>query len=264
MPMEKMDYWKKDLFPKEYQNLEWNIPEQKTGTISIVGGNSQNFSSIIKSAEFLQQTYPINTLKIILPDSLKTKLPPLETAIFTPSTSSGSFDKSPLLSDSLKNTDFNILLGDFSKNSATTIAISDAIKSSTSKILLARDTIDLLGPEMANIVDREEGLFIIGSMIQLQKMFRAIYYPKVLLLSMPIMQAVEALHKFTLSYPVTIFTFHQEKIIIANAGEVATVPISSTPYTPISIWSGNIACKIAMMNLYTPGKPLEATIAALS
>ncbi|MBQ3352176.1 hypothetical protein IJG91_00720 [Candidatus Saccharibacteria bacterium] len=260
--MEKFDYYEKIENLKKYQELSWNIPEQKNGKISLIGGNSQSFSNIIKSAESLQQSFPIKDLSIILPDSLKNKLPPLPNFVFASSTESGSFAKSDILDNALKNSDFNILLGDFSKNSATCIAIAEALKSSDNPTIFARDTIDLLLPEMVNIIEKEN-LFIIGTMAQLQKLFRAVYYPKMLLLSMPLMQVVENLHKFTLSYPCTILTFLENQVIIANNGKVAGIPIGSTSYTPLSLWDGELAGKIAAMNLFNPGKPLEATISGL-
>ena len=260
--MEKFDYYKKIEDLKQYQELSWNIPEQKSGKISLIGGNSQSFSNIIKNAEFLQQKFPIKNLNIVLPDSLKNKLPPLPNFVFTEATESGSFAKSDALNATFSSSDFNVLLGDFSKNSATCVAIANALKSSSVPTVFARDSIDLLLPEMVNIIEKDN-LFFIGTMAQFQKLFRAVYYPKMLLLSMPLMQAIENLHKFTLSYPCTIITFFENQIIIANSGKVVSIPISKTNYTPLSLWNGELAEKIAAMNLFSPEKPLEATISSL-
>lgn len=259
--MEKLDYFEKKSL-KDYQDLKWNIPERKTGSISIVGGNSENFANIIKSAEFLEKSFPLEKLNVVLPDSLKSKLPPLDNLVFTASTKSGSFDKSDELDVSLSSSDFNILLGDFSKNSATTVALTKALNDSSVPTVFARDTLDLLSQEMINLVEKEH-LFITASMSQMQKFLRAIYYPKMLLLSMPLLQTVEVLHKLTLSYNLTILTFHQEQILIANSGKIIAIPISETTYTPISLWMGDLACKIAGMNLYNPNNELAATAAAL-
>ena len=256
--MEKYDYWQKNQSNKLFQDLSWNIPEQKTGTFNIIGGNSSSFSSVIHSAEYLTKFFPIKNLSILLPESLKSKVPPLPEIAFLKATESGSFDKSPLLNEFVNSADFSIFIGDFSKNSATCIAISDAIKSSEKPILLTRDSIDLVLPEMSNLIERKN-LFLVGSLAQIQKVFRAVYYPKVLLLSMPILPIVEALHKFTLSYDVTILTFHNDQIIVANSGNVITTPLEKTIYTPITLWSGSLAINIAANNYFSPGKPLEAT-----
>lgn len=261
--MEKLDYWKKEQNLKGYDDYKWNIPEQKTGTVALVGGNSQNFASTIKTAEFLGQNFPVNKLNVVLPDALKSKLPPLPDLLFTPSTESGSLAKSGELNTAVANADFAIFAGDLSKNSATTIAVAESIKNADTPAILVRDSVDLLSTEMSELLEHG-GLYLLASMSQLQKLLRAIYYPKMLLLSMPLMQAVEVLHKFTLSFPVTVITFHQEQIIVASDGKVTTLPIAATSYTPLTLWSGELASKIAMMNLYNPGKLLEATLASFS
>ncbi len=190
--MEKIDYWEKKSEKPDSTDLEWNIPEQKSGSVSIIGGNSQNFSTVIRSAEFLQKTYPIKKLNIAIPDSLRGKIPPMPEFIFCPSTDSGSFSESALLNETVSSVDFSIFIGDLSRNSATAVAIADAIKSSSTPILITRDSVDLILPEMNDIIERDN-LFVIASMAQIQKLFRAVYYPKVILLSMPILPVVEAL-----------------------------------------------------------------------
>ena len=261
--MQKLDYWIRNPDLKLYKDLEWNIPEQKSGTLNIVGGNSSSFSTVVHTAEFLSKTFPIKKLNILLPASLKSKVPPLPDITFLPATESGSIDKSPLLNDFLDSADFTMIVGDVSKNSATSVALSDAIKSTTRPVLLTRDAIDSVTPEMTNLIEREN-LYLIGSLAQIQNVFRAVYYPKMILLSQPLMPIVEALHKFTLSYPVTILTFHQDQIIVASSGKVVTTPLEKTPYTPISLWDGQLASKISAMNLFTPSKPLEASVSALT
>lgn len=261
-----LPYWQKNDF-KLKAELEWNIPEQKTGVISVIGGNSGSFSSIIRTAEFLNREYPLERVNVLLPDSLSKKVPPLPDISFAPSTDSGSFAKSSILASAVENSDFSLFLGDLSKNSETAIAITNSIATASSDtpmkpVLLTRDTVDLVTPEMNNLIDREN-LFFFVSMAQLQKLFRAVYYPKVLLLSMPLMAVIEVLHKFTLSYPCTIVTFHQDQIIVASSGKIITTPLESTNYSPLTLWSGQLASKIAALNLYNPGKPLEATVAAI-
>ncbi len=247
-----------------YNSLAWNIPEQKTGTINIVGGHSGGFFTPIQAAEYLTSSFPIQNINLLLPDSLKNKLPNnLPGITLLPSTDSGSIAKSPQLSAYLSEANFSVLIGELSKNSATTIALAEAIKSSDKPVLITRDSIDLLLPEMNSLIDRED-LYIVGSLAQLQKLFRAVYYPKMILLSMPLIPVAEALHKFTLSYPTTILTFHNDQIIIANQGQVLALPLEKTTYSgqPIRLWSGDLACRIAALNLFNPNQKLEATTLA--
>lgn len=255
--MDKLGYFKKITDKKSFSDTEWNIPEQKTGTLTLVGGNRENFAFLIHSAEKLETT-KVKTINILLPDVLKSKLPPLESLTFLPSTDSGSIAKSKIIGDYFNSSDFVAIMGDLSKNSETAIAIADAVKNTTTNVLLTRDTIDLLLPEMPSLIEREN-LFFVGSAAQIQKLFRAVYYPKVLLLSMPLIPVVEALHKFTLSYPATILTLHQEQILIAKNGKILSIPLEKTTYTPISLWNSDLAAKIAANNLLLKTAPLEAT-----
>ena len=108
-----------------------------------------------------------------------------------------------------------------------------------------------------------EKLIIFASMAQLQKLFRAVYYPKVLLLSQSLVQVAEALHKFTLSYPISIITFHSGQILVAKNGNVNVVPLEKSGYSPITIWNGELAAKIVALNLYNPDNFLVTTTTAL-
>ncbi len=263
-----LSYWHKQSQPL-FDNLLWNIPEQKTGHIAVVGGNSQNFSTVVRISEFINQTFPIKTLTTVLPDALRGKLPPLPNLDFLPSTESGSFAKSRQLELAVSSPGATLIIGDLSRNSATAVALSDAIASSMPQdetlpnlLVLARDSIDLLASEAGRWLSRPNTI-IIASMAQLQKLFRAIYYPRMILLSQPLIPTLETLHKFTLTYPATLLTFHQDNIIVAQGGEVSTTHLVDTDYSPISLWSGQLAARVTALNLYNPKQNFAATTAAI-
>ncbi|MDB5183681.1 MAG: hypothetical protein JWO07_362, partial [Candidatus Saccharibacteria bacterium] len=86
-----------------------------------------------------------------------------------------------------------------------------------------------------------------------------VYYPKILTFSMQLQQLVETLHKFTITYPVTVMTFHQEQLVIAAGGQVTTTPWDA----PMSIWKGSVATYASAYYLWNPKKPLEAATASL-
>lgn len=259
--MENFKYWQKQDKPL-FSDLLWNLPEQKSGKLAIIGGNSQNFSTEAKVSEFCQHNFNLESVTTILPDSLKSKLPPLPNLIFTPATDSGSFKKSAELYSALASSDISVFLGDFSKNAETSIAISTALKTLATPAVITRDTVDLVADTAADFIEKDN-LFIVASAIQLQKLFRALYYPKVILLSMPILPVVEVLHKFTLSYPTTILTFHENQILVAHNSKVISTSIEKTNYTPLSLWSGELASRIATLSLANPNLPLESTAAAV-
>lgn len=257
-----VSYWQKQSTPL-YPDLAWNIPEQKTGSIAVIGGNAQGFSSVIRISELLSQNFPFAKITTILPDALRGKLPNLPDLEFSASTASGSFAKSALIETALDTSDAVLFAGDLSRNSETAIAISSAISpSGTNPLVFTRDSIDLLAPTAANWLSRPQ-TFIIASMLQLQKLFRSIYYPRMILLSQPLLPVLETLHKFTLSYPTTIVTFHQENIIVASGGQISTTHIVDTEYIPIGLWSGQLAGSILALNLYNPKQAFAASTAAV-
>lgn len=100
---------------------------------------------------------------------------------------------------------------------------------------------------------------LILSFAQLQKLFRTLYYPKILTFSIQLLQLVEALHKFTITYPITIATLHQDTLIAAHSGEVTT-----TPWTdPMRIWRGTVAARASVYYIWNPSRPLEAITTSL-
>ena len=102
-----------------------------------------------------------------------------------------------------------------------------------------------------------------ASLSQLQKLLRAIYYPKMILMSQSLVQVAEILHKFTLSYPIKIVSLHDGQILVAKNGLVKAVPLEKSGYSPILLWSGELAAKIVAINLYNPNDFIGATICAI-
>ncbi len=259
-------YWKKQTSPL-FADLAWNIPEQKNGRVGIIGGNAGGFHGVMKLAESLTNDFPLRAVDILLPDALRGKVPSLPSLEFAPSTESGSFAKSTELSQACLADDLTVLAGDFSRNSATAAALSNAIREAiengvASPLLVMRDSVDLLSAD-ASILLGHPKLILIASMAQLQRIFRAVYYPRMLMLSQSLVVAVETLHKFTLSYPATILTFHEQQIIVAEGGQIVSTPLEKTKYSVLELWSGGLAAKVAGYNLYNPGQSFKATAAAI-
>lgn len=257
-----MDYFEK-LDTKPDEDLSWNIPEQKQGSVNIIGGSLQNFRTEIKTAEFLSNNYPLKEVRLILPDTLKNKLPPLPNFTFVPATESGSMDDSQMLRDVFNASDFNLVLGDLSKNAITSKAITGASATAEKMTLLTRDTVDLAAENEIDKLLMNENIILLATMPQLLKIFRAVYYPKMLLLSEPLMQVAEALHKFTLSYPVSIVTLNEGQILVASEGIIKAVALERTGYSALTLWNGELAAKIVAINIYTPNSFIKATSSVL-
>lgn len=257
-----MDYFEK-IEDNPYKELEWNIPERKQGIVNIIGGNAQSFKTEVKVAEYLAKTFPIEETMVILPDSLKNKLPNLPNLKFLPATDSGSFAESQELVDVFNAADYNLVLGDLSKNSVTLRAVSGACRSSEKMTLITRDAVESVienGPER---VLMNENLIFMASVAQLQKLLRAVYYPKMLLMSSSLVQVTEVLHTFTFSYPVSVITLHNGQVLVAHNGIVKAVALDKTSYSPILFWAGELASKIVGMNLYNPNKFIEASVCGI-
>jgi hypothetical protein len=257
-----MDYFKK-IEQNLYSDLTWNIPDNKQGEVNVIGGNSQNFNTEVKNAELLSEKFPIKTVNLFLPDALKTKLPPLENFRFLPSTDSGSFADSDELKAALNSADFNLLTGNFSKHSITERALSDALKTAEKPTLITRDTTELIAAGNPEQLLMNDNLFFFTSLPGIQKLFQSVYYPKVITLSQSLIQIAEALHKFTLSYPVSLITFHNGQILVAKNGNVSAVAIENTSLTPLTLWGSELAAKITAYNLYNPNNFEQATISSL-
>lgn len=257
-----MEYFEK-ITKKPKEDLSWNVPEQKRGIVNIIGGNDGNFNNEIKIAEFLGREYPIEDVKVVLPDSLKNKLPPLPNFIFMPATETGSFTESQELYDAFDVADYNLVLGDLSRNAITGKALAQACRKTERMTLITKDAVELLAEHEAERWLMNENLVLMASMPQLQKVLRAVYYPKMLLLSQSLVQVVEVLHKFTLSYPIALVTLHNEQILLAENGIVKAIPLEKSGYSPIMIWSGELAAKIVGMNLYNPNRFIDASCAAI-
>ena len=257
-----MDYFEK-IEKNPYEDLKWNIPERKQGTVNIIGGNISHFRTEVKVAEFLNAEYPVELVKVVMPDALKAKLPPLEDFVFLPSTDAGSLAESQELLNIFNTADFNLVVGDLSRNKVTGKAVVSACHSAEKMTLVTRDSVDAIANNGPEKLLMNENLIFLASMPQLVKLLRAVYYPKMLLQSQSLVQVSEVLHKFTLSYPVRIVTLHNGQVLVAEGGSVKAVALEMTGYSPITFWGGELAAKIVALNLYNPNSFIEATISVL-
>jgi len=257
------DYWKqqqptKPLFP----DIEWSRPEQKTsrGRLGIIGGNKLGFAGVAESYSTALNT-GAGEVRVLLPDCLRKSIPASMTdVIFAPCNPSGSLSRDALPDLTALGTWASCLLlaGDAGRNSETAIAYSDLIRNYTGQLVITRDAVDLVKNDSEALVNRPNTTLIV-SFAQLQKIFQAVYYPKMLTFSMQLLQLVEALHKFTVTYPVTIAVLHRDTLIVAHDGQVVTTKWE----TPLAIWRGITAARAATYLMWTPSQPLHAIATSL-
>lgn len=255
-------YWQKQsttapLFP----DIQWAKPEQKSrsGRLAIIGGNKLGFIAV-RDAYEVASSLGVGQIRAILPDALRSTIPSqFSDAIFVPSNPSGGFSREAKAEfmAACQWADICVLVGDSGKNSETAVTI-EALLATDTRLVITRDAVDLLRPAAMRMVERAETTLVV-SFAQLQKLFQAIYYPRVLSFSMPLMQLVEALHKFTITYPCTVVVFHQNQLIVAVGGQVSTTEWDE----PMMIWRGITATRAASYMLWSPSKPFEAITTSL-
>ena len=258
-----LDYWQKQtssepLFP----DMEWNKPERRdqAGRLGIIGGNKLGFAGV---AEAYNTAVSVGAgeVRLLLPDALKKTIPKSITeVIYAPTTLSGGLAKDAYADMiSLSNWSQAILLGgDAGRNSETAVAYETFLATYQGQVVITRDAVDLVLNSSEAVAMRADTSLVV-SFAQLQKLFRTIYYPKVLTFNMQLLQLVEAIHKFTLTYPVQLCVLHKDTLVIAHGGQVATMPWQN----PMVIWRGILAAKISTYTMWAPDKPFQSTCAAV-
>lgn len=256
-------YWKRQtaetpLFP----DIEWSKPEQKSqsGKLGIIGGNKLGFAGVAEAYSTALST-GAGHIRVLLPDVLKKSIASSITdAVFAPTNPSGSLSKDAIAEMNAMGEWANsiLLIGDAGRSGETAVVYEQFIQSYTGQLILTRDAIDLVKNGSEMLVERPNTV-LIASFAQLQKLFQAVYYPKVLTFSMQLTNLVEAVHKFTITYPVTIAVLHKDHLVVASNGQVT----SQAWDTPMLIWRGSVAAKAAAYWLWTPSKPLEAITSSI-
>jgi len=257
------EYWLKQepdkpLFP----DIIWSKPEQKShaGKLAIIGGNKLGFVSVAENYQTALDT-GVGKAKILLPDALKKSLPPqFSDVIFAATNPSGglakeSFDEVTALAAWA---DGVLLIGDSGGNAETALVYEDLARRFTGCLTLTRDAIDLFKNSPESLVEREQTT-LVASFSQLQTFFKNLYYPKILTHSMNLANFVETLHKFTITYPATIVTLHQDNLVVAHDGKV----VSQAWSNPMAIWRGEVATKMAVWWLWNQNKPFESAVSSL-
>lgn len=261
--MQQFPYWRQQATDKAlFPDVEWSKPEQRShaGKLGVIGGNKLGFLAV-GDAYVVASDIGIGQVRVLLPDVLKKSVPSVITdVVYGASNPSGGLARaaSPDMQALGAWADGVLLIGDAGRNSETAIVYEDFIRNYTGILTITRDAVDLMLNSPEALVERNNTLLVV-SFAQLQKIFTKVYYPKILTFSMQLQQLVEVLHKFTITYPVTIMTFHQAHIIVASAGQVTTTAWGN----PMSIWKGTIAVQATTYLIWSPKRPLEAATTSL-
>lgn len=256
-------YWRAQALDRPlFPNIEWNKPEQRAlaGKLAIIGGNKLGFAGVAESYSTALKT-GAGEVRVLLPDILRKTIPTnITDTVFGATNPSGSLASNALGDmEALDAWATGILLaGDAGRNSETAILYENFILSSTKPLTITRDAVDLVKNSATTLVERPDTLLVV-SFAQLQKLFQSVYYPKILTFSMQLTSLVEALHKFTITYPVSIAVLHKDYLAVASSGEVTTTQWGNA----MAIWRGQVATRAAVYWLWNPGSPLAPVTASL-
>jgi NAD(P)H-hydrate repair Nnr-like enzyme with NAD(P)H-hydrate dehydratase domain len=257
------DFWRKQEAGKPlFPDIEWSKPERRdqAGKLLIVGGNKLGFSAVAEAYQTALSA-GVGQVKVLLPDCLKGTVPStLLDVVFAACTPSGSLSKDAIseLKVAGQWSDAVLLIGDAGRNAETALVYEEFIRQYTDQLTITRDAVDLIKNDPTLIADRPNTL-VVASFAQAQKLFGGVYYPKVLTFNMQLLQLVEALHKFTITYPVSILTLHKDSLIIAAGGEVVTQKWDE----PMAIWRGSVATHASAYWMWHPKSALEASSASV-
>lgn len=253
-----MNYWQQQDKKPIFTDIMWSKPEQKTGSLLIIGGNQFSFLAVANAYQIANDV--VKTTTLILPDKLKKSTGLITDAVFVDSNPSGSLAKSSLniINNTFEQSDAILMIGDAGKNAETAILYQDLIKTQNDKsLIIARDAVDL-ALDMAEPL-LKTNVTLVLTFAQLQKLFRTIYYPIILTHSMQGNKLVEALHKFTLTYQINLVVFFQNQLLIAKNGQVITQPFDDLK----QFIQGNVATQIAIWQIWFPNSHIEAIACAV-
>lgn len=257
------DYWRRQKADKPlFPDVEWSKPEQRSmaGKLGIIGGNKLGFAAV---AEGYSLAYKIGAgqVCVLLPDVLKKSIPTTITdTAFAETNRSGSLAQNAS-ADMIALGDWSdmvLLIGDAGRNSETAIAYETFTTGYSGPLVITRDAVDLIKNGSNQLVNRPDTLLVM-SFAQLQKLFQLVYYPKMLAFSMQLTNLVEAVHKFTITYPVSLMVLHKDHLIVAHDGQVTTTEWDS----PMSIWRGHVATRASVYWMWNQKTTLEAVTASL-
>ncbi|HEU5121731.1 MAG TPA: hypothetical protein VFT59_02705 [Candidatus Saccharimonadales bacterium] len=256
-------YWQKQapnkpLFPE----VAWSKPEQRSqaGRLGIIGGNKLGFAGVAEAYSTALRA-GIGEVRVLLPDALRKTIPTSITdTIFSPTNPSGSLAKEAAGDmRALASWAHSILMiGDAGRNSETAILYEHFLHDYHGQLTITRDAVDLVKNNPSGLVERPDTLLVV-SFAQLQKLFQSIYYPKILTFSMQLTSLVEALHKFTITYPIGIAVLHKDYLLVAEGGEVTSTEWQNA----MAIWRGQTATRAACYWLWNPGMLVKSVTASL-
>lgn len=251
------DYWQKQQPGKPlYDDVLWSKPERRdqAGRLTIVGGNSRGFWSVAAAYQVARRT-GVGEIRVIMPDSLKAKLPAqvrlqMDDLLLVPSNPSGgmALAAEKCLDVAAGWSGQMLFIGDSGANSETAQLLQKFIADEAYldiTVTVARDAVDLVIYDAESLLNRPKCCLVV-SLAQFQKLARAVFYPRIITFSQGIRQVAETLHKFTITYSATIVLFHDDNLIAAHGGRVVSQAFSEA----MRVWNGEVPTRAAAWQVW--------------
>ncbi len=258
-----MDYWQRQTQDKPlFEDILWSRPENRrsSGKLLIIGGNAHGFAAA-GEAYAAAEAAGAGTIRTLLPDALKKTIGSLGPYEFAPSTpQSGSFGRDALNEFLIQSNwaDAVLLAGDLGRNSETAILLENFVQKYTGQLALTKDAVDYFYGQPELVANRPETTLVL-SVGQLQKLGTALKFQTPFLLSMGLMLLVQALHEFTIKYPVIIITKELDNIVVAHQGRVSSTKLGEDK----EIWRVQTAARSSVFWLQNKNRPFEAITSSL-
>lgn len=251
------DYWCKQQPGKPlFENVLWSRPERRdqSGRLAIVGGNIRGFWAVA-SAYQLARRLGVGETRAIMPDVLRAKLPlpvkaQIDDLVWAPSNPSGGLaaGAEKILQTAAGWSGNLLFVGDNGGNAETAQLLERFVTDDNyaeARLTLARDSVDLIIYGAETVLNRQNCNLIV-SLAQLQKLARAVYYPRMITFSQGVRQLAETLHKFTVTYPATMTVFHDGNLLVAANGQVVSQEFDQ----PMRVWNGEVASRAAVWSVW--------------
>lgn len=249
------DYWQRQAVGKPiFTDALWSRPERRdqSGSLTIVGGSAHGFVAVANSYEVALKA-KVGQIRVIMPDALKNKLPSMVSAriddlIFAPSNPSGGLAKKAggIIDAACEWSGNLLIIGDLGGNAETASLLVEMMANyPTVHTTITRDAVDLLVNEAESVLNHENVTLVLG-IAQLKKLARAVYYPRMVTLSLGAKPTADLLHKFTTTYPAAIVLFNDDHLFVAQRGQVVSQDFAQ----PLKVWSGMVATNVAAWRIW--------------
>ena len=262
--MNDFAYWHKQDAQGLFGEVDTFPPEQKrfAGKLLVIGGHKGAFFAVANALTEANKM-GVGEVRALLPNSLRGQVPSTPEVYFAEAEASGAFGRASLNEMLVQAAwaDAILLIGDLGKNAESSIVFAELLARCEKPIYMMRDAVDTVTPDAMNWSLREGETALFVTMPQLQKLLRTLYYPKVITLSMPKNQLVETLHKFTVSYEMTVGVLHNDQLLVARDGEVVSEELKDTTWTPITLWGGTLMTRAVVLRMWNPSVSADKLLA---